>query len=83
MLAVSTDPLVLVATKDALYVLTTAGELVEAMDAEVRRAPVDGDISFTVLTGGPPAGPFGRARAREGCEAKRVRTRTYRTLVRR
>ena len=29
------DPLVLVATKDALYVLTTAGELVESMDAAV------------------------------------------------
>jgi uncharacterized iron-regulated membrane protein len=29
------DPLVLVATKDALYVLTTAGELVEAIDTAV------------------------------------------------
>ncbi|MEE4173388.1 MAG: efflux RND transporter permease subunit [Xanthomonadales bacterium] len=31
-------------------------ELVEAMEADVVRAPVDGDVSFTVLTGGPPAG---------------------------
>ncbi|MEM1411701.1 MAG: efflux RND transporter permease subunit [Pseudomonadota bacterium] len=34
--------------------MRTVYEIVEAMDAPVRAAPVDGQVSFTVITGGPP-----------------------------
>ncbi len=31
-------------------------DIVDAMEADVVKAPVDGEVSFTILTGGPPAG---------------------------